>query len=269
MLLGVIFAKPVLKITEKLVALSPTPHREELGQQHPFPPTALDRGAKISPARALASARREIIRLSDIVDTLLEKSGEIYQAPSREALAEMVEMIKLLDNRQEEFALYLAALSGEDLNDEGHKQVEKLLDANLKLQRVGQTISRGILEGGKMLKQGKITLSIEDSAALTSFFQRIMANARLAFSLLVNDDVTIAEQLVIEKDNLRTIEQRLRYQHFARLQTKQTLDMRASTLYLDLLNDLKQINALLTSFAYPILEREGLLKQSRLDGIAD
>jgi len=265
MLLGVIFAKPVLKITEKLVALSHTAHIEMSEQQYPFPPTALDRAKKISPAQALASARREIIRLSDIVDTQLEKSSEIYHSPSREAITEISDMVKLLDKRQGEFALYLAALSRENLNDEGRRQVEKLLDDNLKLQQVGQMVSRGILGSAKMLNQGKITLSIEDSAALASFFQRILANARLAFSLLVNDDVTIAEQLVIEKDNLRTVEQRLRHQHFSRLQTGQTLDMRASTLYLDLLNDLKQINAHLTSFAYPILEGEGLLKRTRLD----
>jgi len=101
--------------------------------------------------------------------------------------------------------------------------------------------------------------------ALGRFCHQILANARLAFYLLVSNDLATAQQLVREKDILREVEQTLRHHHFERLQKGQSIDMRASTLCLDLLNDLKQVNALLTAIAYPILEGQGRLKETRLD----
>jgi phosphate:Na+ symporter len=40
--------------------------------------------------------------------------------------------------------------------------------------------------------------------------------------------------------------------------------METSTIHLDTIRDLKQINSLLASIAYPILEERGLLRDTRL-----
>jgi len=267
MLLGMLFAKPVLLITEKLVVLTPSTHHTHLPQQ-PHPPSALDMNKKILPDQAIASARREVIRLSDIVEMLLEKISEIYPSPSQEIIVKIADMASLLDKRQGELALYLAALGNKNLGSDMRLQVERLLDTSLKLQQVGHIVNRNLLESAKILNRGKFILSPEDGAALEHFCHHILDLARLAFSLIVTNDITMAGQLVRGKDKLREMEQNLRHQHFARLQGRQTKmqknDMRASTLYLDCLNDFKQINALLTSIAYPTLEGQGLLKKTRL-----
>jgi len=265
MLFGLIFAKPALLLTQKLVALMTSPTLPEAVPQSPFPPTALDRSALgKNPATALACARREIIRLSDIVDVMLERISNLYQTPALGGIAEIAEMIRILDRRQENFTLYLAELGTTGLEDDAATQMKRLLDASTKLQQTGHIISHNLLEGAKILAHEKLVLSQEDRIALTHFCQRVLANARLAFYLLVSSDVATAGQLVREKDHLRDTEQQLRHQHFERLQTGLSINMPASTLYLDLLNDLKQVNALLTAIAYPILEGQGLLKQTRL-----
>jgi len=265
LLLGLILAKPFLKITQKLVHLISSPAANVLAAPSPFPPSALDRAALDKPPLALSSARREIIRLSDIVDVMLEKISETYETPIRSGVGEIADMAKILDERQGDFTLYLAELGATGLNDEASNQLKILLDASTKLQQAGYMIGHGLLDGARILAQGKLALPPEDGAALTGFCRRILANARLAFYLLVSTDVATARQLVSEKDTLREVEQNLRHHHFERLQKGQSIDMRASTLYLDLLNDLKQINASLTAIAYPILEGQGLLKESRLE----
>ncbi|NNU61848.1 hypothetical protein HKX02_16565, partial [Ochrobactrum soli] len=43
-----------------------------------------------------------------------------------------------------------------------------------------------------------------------------------------------------------------------------TRSIETSTIHLDTIRDLKQINSLLASMAYPVLEEQGLLSETRL-----
>jgi len=261
---GMIFAKPALMIVQGFVAFT-SGEREEEGPHYPFPPTALDKNVFDKPNLALASAGREIIRLSDIVDALLEKTIAFYETPTRDVATEIATMAAILDRRQEDFSRYLTKVGAGQLDDGSLARSRYLLDTGSKLQQAGHIIGRALMEAAKPLVNGKASLPREEVAALNGFCRHVLANARLGFYLLVSSDVATAEQLVREKDNLREVEKSLRHRHFERLQSGSSSDIHASTLYLDCLNDLKQVNALLTTLAYPILEAEGQLKQSRLD----
>jgi len=272
MLFGIILARPVLLVTGKFVALTSSPTQyENHSFHHSLPPTALDREALEKPVLALQSAKREIIRMSDIVDMMLAKVSALYESPSQEGIEQITEIAKILDKRQGEFTLYLTQLSRSKPGSDFLTQIKTQLDASIKLQQVGYIISHSMLDVVKLMANGKLVFSQEDKTALLGFCHRIIANARMAFYLLVASDLTTAQQLVREKDSLREAEQLLRHHHFERLRKGKTSygdkasDGRASTLYLDLLNDLKQVNALLTATAYPILEGQGLLKETRLE----
>ena len=55
-------------------------------------------------------------------------------------------------------------------------------------------------------------------------------------------------------------------EHLARLRDGRLESLQTSSLHLDMLRDLKRINAHLVSVAYPILDESGLLVESRLRG---
>ena len=52
--------------------------------------------------------------------------------------------------------------------------------------------------------------------------------------------------------------------HFLRLRDGTAKSVETSSIHLDTIRDLKQINSLLASMAYPVLEEHGLLRGSRL-----
>ena len=52
--------------------------------------------------------------------------------------------------------------------------------------------------------------------------------------------------------------------HFLRLREGTAKSVETSSIHLDTIRDLKQINSLLASIAYPVLEEQGLLRGSRL-----
>ena len=88
--------------------------------------------------------------------------------------------------------------------------------------------------------------------------------ARLAFNVLVSRDLETARQIIEEKDRLRDREKESNRSHFGRLSEGTVRSLETSTIHLDTIRDLKQINSLLASIAYPVLEERGLLRGSRL-----
>src|SRR5690606_6422906 len=99
---------------------------------------------------------------------------------------------------------------------------------------------------------------------LTDFHATVLANARLAFNVLVSRSCETAQQIVEEKDRLREREKEASARHFARLRDGSPESIETSSIHLDTIRDLKQVNSLLASLAYPVLEEHGLLRESRL-----
>jgi phosphate:Na+ symporter len=87
-----------------------------------------------------------------------------------------------------------------------------------------------------------------------SLHASVLANARLAFNVLVSRDAETARQLVQEKDRLRDVEKDTSRRHFERLREGTARSVETSSLHLDTIRDFKQINSLLASIAYPVLE---------------
>ncbi len=83
-------------------------------------------------------------------------------------------------------------------------------------------------------------------------------------NVLVSRDANTARQLVLEMDRLRDVEKQTSQSHFLRLRDGTIKSVETSSIHLDTIRDLKQINSLLASMAYPVLEEQGLLRGSRL-----
>jgi phosphate:Na+ symporter len=80
----------------------------------------------------------------------------------------------------------------------------------------------------------------------------------------MTDDIRAARGLLGEKEVFRDLENRATNAHFARVRAGRIESVETSALHLDLLRDLKRINAHITAAAYPVLERRGELLSSRL-----
>ena len=76
----------------------------------------------------------------------------------------------------------------------------------------------------------------------------------------------MARRLMEQKVTIRNLERQSAQRHLIRLREGQTESRETSSLHLDLLRDLKRINAHAVSVAHPILQDEGLLIESRLRG---
>jgi phosphate:Na+ symporter len=87
---------------------------------------------------------------------------------------------------------------------------------------------------------------------------------RIAQSIFMSRDVELARRLVAVKVDVRRLEQESAERHIERIRQRRAESLETSTLHLDVLRDLKRINAHITSVAYPILDELGQLRESRL-----
>ena len=141
---------------------------------------------------------------------------------------------------------------------------QELIGACVKLEQVGDIIVRNMLVHVKKKLDRGLKFTEEGWRELSAFHASVLANARLAFNVLVSRDPETARQLVEEKDRLRDLEKASSQSHFLRLRDGTAKSVETSSIHLDTIRDLKQINSLLASMAYPVLEEQGLLRDSRL-----
>ena len=94
--------------------------------------------------------------------------------------------------------------------------------------------------------------------------ERLIGNARAAAAVFMTEDPGAARQLLGEKEVFREIETRATEAHFGVARDGRSESVEAGRLHLDIVRDLKRVNAHLAAAAYPILEGRGELLPSRL-----
>jgi phosphate:Na+ symporter len=99
---------------------------------------------------------------------------------------------------------------------------------------------------------------------LKSLFDITINNLHVAQTIFTSGDFNLARQMMEIKVDVRRMEKRSVERHLERLRNGLTDSLQTSSLHLDILRDLKRINAHIASVAHPILNESGFLIESRL-----
>jgi len=160
--------------------------------------------------------------------------------------------------------LYLTKLTRESLTARDARRAMEIISFSINLEHVGDIIDKNLMEAAAKKIKHKIVFSSEGAAELQAFHQEVCDNLKLAFSIFISGDISIARQLLTEKATLRATEFAAAENHLARLREGRPESIASSSLHLDILRDLKRIHSHICSVAYPVLERAGELQPSRL-----
>lgn len=227
-------------------------------------PVHLDDSLIESPHLALGAASREVIRLAERVETMLRETILTFQDSDDRRRTMIHSLDDEVDSLQEAIKLYLTRLTRQVTTDEDQKQAVNLILFTTNLEHVGDIICKNLLELAAKKQRYGLAFSEAGWSELTEFHARIVKQMKLALTLFMTRDITMARDLVAEKDNIRALEKVATERHLARLRDGTPASIETSSLHLDILRDLKRINAHITSLAHPILEASGEIRQSRL-----
>jgi len=226
--------------------------------------TYLDEGLMSSPDMAIAVAARETLRMGDLIGSMLDQTQRSLRDGDEAAYALVSRQEEEVDRLHEAIKLYVARISRLDLEEDDARRASEVISYAINLEHVGDIIKRGLAEIAAKKARKKLSLSPEGLAEISEFFQYTRDNLQLAQAIFMSRDPDIAKRLLAQKIEIRKLEARSAGLHMARMRAGRTESVETSSIHLDLLRDLKRVNAHLASVAYPILEEIGLLDESRL-----
>ena len=244
------------------------PDRAE--QADPAQPLYLRAAAREVPAVAIGAAAREALRLADVLEAMLTSLRAAVEKPDRRPIAEARRLDDVVDRLNTAIKAYLTGLDPAAMTDADHRRIEEVLVFAHNLEHAADVVERNLMgTAAKRLKRG-LDFTAGDQATLLALIDRLLANLHAAGSVFMTEDLRAARALAAEKEIFRDAEDRATQAHFARLRTGNTADSEgrgaeAGALHLDVLRDLKQVNAhLVAAAAYPVLKNQGELLPSRL-----
>jgi phosphate:Na+ symporter len=234
--------------------------------QAPGEPTLehLDEALLERPTLALGSATREVMRLADMVEIMLRETILAFGENGEKRRQAVKGLDDPVDRLQEEIKLYLTRLTRNPLPEEDARRAFDLILFTTNLEHIGDIIDKSLLELAAKKQRLHLAFSPEGWAEIRALHARVVDQMRLAMTVFVTRDLKMARDLVLEKDNIRLAERDATESHLRRLREGTVASIETSALHLDILRDLKRINAHITSVAYPILEASGELRESRL-----
>jgi phosphate:Na+ symporter len=222
-------------------------------------PRYLDEAALDTPSLALADAAREVLRMGDLVETMLRNVMTGLMTNDRALVAEVSRMDNAIDRLDEAVKLYLTKLTRGSLDEREARRAMEIISFSINLEHIGDIIDKNLSELAAKKNKRKLQFSAEGAAELAAIHKRILENLRAAFGVFMSGDVGEARKLIQEKAQLRSAELAAAELHLERLREGRPETLETTSLHLDVLRDLKRIHSHICSVAYPVLEASGEL----------
>jgi phosphate:Na+ symporter len=241
----------------------PDPPEETGPEERPrhLDPTILDR-----PGLALGAASREVLHMADRVEAMLADAILAFDDPPRLRPEEIAARDDAIDRLQEEIKLYLTDLTRRSLSEDDARRCFDLIVFTTHLEHVGDIIDKSLMLLADKKVRRHVHFTDDGWDEIVALHRTVLEQMRLAVTVFVTGDAAMARDLVARKDELRTLERDAVRRHLDRLRSGSVAAIETSSVHLDVIRDLKSINAHVASVAYPILEASGALRASRLTG---
>ena len=248
---------PWASLLRRLLPGKPTPGDPSL-------PLYLHAKADDSPAVRLACAVREGLRMADTLQVMLEGAIESLEKGDRDRIAATKQLDTVLDRLHAAIATYLGQLDPQSLAQNESRRVAEILTFTKNFEDAGDIIEKNLMVlARKRLKNG-FSPSTAECDEVHRLVQRLIENVRTAAAAFMGEDFRTARRLVSEKEVFRELEADAANAHFACVREGRLDAIKTAALQLDVLRDLRRINAHVVAATTPLLERRGELLPSRL-----
>jgi len=227
-------------------------------------PRYLDRSALNTPAVALSNAQTETGRMTELLDRMLGLSMEVLASGSIERLKELRLLDEKLNAYQSAIHAYVVKLMEVELEQRYSRRAMEIMLYVSNLEHAGDIIHLNLADRIKSKTKENVSFTESQTEALKELHGLVSNSLRIASNVLASGDVEGARRLIEQKAGFRELEHRIIEQHFEQRTGSRTKSLRASAIFVDIIRDLHRLNSHIVSAAYPIVDRAGLLRETRL-----
>ncbi|MFP7672297.1 Na/Pi cotransporter family protein [Marivita sp. S0852] len=255
----IVFAMPIEKLLLKLL-----PNPILLQEIKPLHKSHLDPGTIDVPVRALASLRREVIRMADVLSEMLAPTMELYQTYNADVARDLTEEDQVLNSALSNIRVFAADLPHHAMQKEEKRELRALVDYAIALEASGDLLVKRLLPLAREKSENALRFSKQGFEELSDLHSRVSQNLATASSVLVSNDLLGARMLLEQKKEIAQLERKSRKAHLKRLNAGMDDSFGSSDIHIETAYTLKEMHSWIVTVAHPILYREGQLLESRL-----
>lgn len=226
--------------------------------------SVLDEASLQTPPLALANLKREVLRMSQVVEGMTAPVMEFFDSYDKTKAEALIARDTIVNQALDDIRRFVADMPMEEATKRQKKRARELTEYAIALESVGDLVVKLILPLARERALKGIRFSDAGKEELISIHERLMANMGLALNVLVSDDLESARLLLEEKSEMTRLERSSRKRHLKRLTEGTQTSFDSSDIHLEVLRGLREINSHIASVSYPILYRGGQLLETRL-----
>jgi phosphate:Na+ symporter len=215
----------------------------------------LDPRALDTPAVALGQAVREVLRMADLVVQSLKDSLRVLERDDATLMKQIRQRDDQIDRLEEDVKKYLTQMREVSLTPEQAERETGLLFVVVDLEAIGDVIDKQLMELAEKKIRGHHRFSEQGAREIADLHAKVTENLELAIAALASGDESIAEKVLRHKSRISGLERRYRGSHMDRLHAGLRESVDTSSIHLDVLLGLRQVNSFATAIAYAVLGR--------------
>lgn len=236
--------------------------------KNPLRPHHLDPSALATPSLAISCAAREALHQADLVETMLNGLKTVWQTDDQRLAAELRAMDDQVDSLYSAIKYYMTKISRSSLDESEGRRWTEIISFTINMEQIGDLVERVLQDvEDKKIKKGR-QFSHAGLQEINEMHDHLVANLRLAMSVFLTSNARDAQKLLEEKTRFRELELAYSATHLNRLADNTIQSIETSSLHIDIISDLKRINSLLCSVAYPVLEANASIRPLQPQGEA-
>ncbi len=247
-------------LTEAFFPASSLPD-EEMPQLHR---SVLDPSSLQSPSLAIANLRREVLRMSQVVEGMCAPIMDFFVDYDKDRAEILRARDDVVNQALDDIRRFVADIPLESATKQDKKRARDLTEYAIAIETVGDLLVKLLLPLAREKSQSGLQFSEAGHNELISMHEQVMANIGLASNVLISEDLESARLLLEEKAEMTRLERWGRKKHLKRLVAGQQTSFDSSDIHLEILRGLREINSHVASVCYPILYRGGQLLETRL-----
>ncbi|MGH2450169.1 MAG: Na/Pi cotransporter family protein, partial [Candidatus Limnocylindria bacterium] len=247
--LAILFLPGANVAADVITRLVPERRQERFGAMY-LNPQVLD-----TPAVALGQAVREVLRMGDLVVRSLKDAMIVLERGDEALMREIRRRDDQIDQLEEEIKSYLTRLREHALTEEQAERETALLFVVVDLEGIGDVVDKTLMELAEKKLRGSHRFSEAGMAEIKDLHAKVTENLELALAALAANDKGVAEKVLRHKSVISQLERRYRQSHMDRLHAGLRESIDTSSIHLDVLLALRQVNSYATAIAYAVLGR--------------
>ncbi len=206
-----------------------------------------------SPSVIVAHAEREILRMSDIVVSMISDSLKLVQKSDPDLVASIRKRDDQTDILSRELNLYLAQQL-EQAPATIQLDMIRLMNYSADLEAAADVVDNQIIELANKTHHLKVVFPEEGWKDLADMAEMAGRVSSLSIACFQTRDIDLAAKVIYLKRDARKMEQRMRESHITRLVKGSQESINTSSIHLDLLGEYRRIVGLMSNHVYSLLK---------------